>query len=377
MTLRDARRAAEKINGQIALGVNPNAEKKAARTAAHAKAAAVRDARLHTLHGVGRAYIQHCATPTRQRGPRAPATIAEYRRKLEGQHLRDWHARPISGITAKEVDALMGRVGQQAPVAANRLFEFLSAVFNFAVKRGIMSGSPLKTLEREDVLFKETSRKRSLVHSLTGDLSEAVALWRGVETIEPEHHPMRALAKLLLLTGARIGTFARAHPGQTDAILWRHVKDLDKPEHACIEVPAGVRKTGDEGDDGYTIALSPAAVEVLNGLAKVGDDAPVFTLDGRTPIKIDHDQREQWRKLASAAAGRALDHWTPHDLRRSVGTALGHLGCPPPVQDAILDHAGEGKRGVAGIYNRAQLFGPCRQWLTRWAEQLTGAVKGH
>jgi integrase len=270
---------------------------------------------------------------------------------------------------------LIGEVGKRAPVAANRLFEYLSAVFNFAVSKGIILASPLKGLDRDEVLHKEKSRRRTLVHPLTGDLSELVALWRGVETIEPKHHPLRAVAKMLILTGARVGTFARAHPGQADAILWRHVKDLHKPEHARIEVPASLRKTGDDGDEGYSIALSPAAVEVLDGLAKVGNDAPVFTLDGAKPLKIDDVQRDQLRALANKSAGRELEHFTLHDLRRTVSTGLGHLGCPAPVQDAILDHAGEGKRGVAGIYNRAQLLGPSREWLTRWADHLEAAIK--
>jgi integrase len=91
-------------------------------------------------------------------------------------------------------------------------------------------------------------------------------------------------------------------------------------------------------------------------------------------MKIDDVQRDQLRDLADKAAGRALDRFTIHDLRRTVSTGLGFLGCPAPVQDAILDHAGEGKRGVAGIYNRAQLLGPCREWLTRWAQHLDAAV---
>jgi integrase len=371
MSLRDARRAAEIVNGQMARGENPNATKKAARAAEHAKVAAKRAATVHTLLAVGRAFIQHCEVGTRQHGPRAPATVAEYRRKLQNDIPEKWHPRPLAGISADEVKGLIGTMGERAPVAANRLFEFLSATFNYAVSRKILPANPLKGLPRDDVLFREKSRRRSLVHHLTGDLSEVVALWRGIETIEPEHHPFRALVKMLLLTGARVGTFARAHPEQTDAILWRHVKDLHKPEHARIEVPASLRKTGDDGDEGYTIALSPAAVAVLDGLAKVSDSAPVFTMDGKMPLKIDHPQRDQVRALANKAAGRKLEHFTLHDLRRTVSTGLGHLGCPKPVQDAILDHR---ERGIAAIYNRAQLFGPSKEWLTRWAENLTAAV---
>jgi integrase len=372
---KDARKLAERLNAKLSSGINPNVEKAAAREAEGVRAGEDRAARLHTFHALGRAYIQRCETGTRRRGPLAPATLGEYRRKLESNDLKGWHQRPIGGITAKEVDALIGQVGARAPVAANRLFEYLSAVFNFAVFKGILVASPLKLLDRDEVLYQERSRRRTLVHPLTGDLSELVALWRGVETIEPVHHPLRALTKILILTGARVGTFARAHPGQTDAVLWRHVKDLHDGQHARIEVPASLRKTGSEGDEGYSIALSPAAVEVLDGLAKVGDGAaPVFTTDGTRPIKVDDVQRDKLREVAARAAGQAIEHFTLHDLRRTVSTGLGHLGCPAPIQDTILDHAGEGKRGIAGVYNRAQLLGPSREWLTRWADHIKLAL---
>ena len=33
-----------------------------------------------------------------------------------------------------------------------------------------------------------------------------------------------------------------------------------------------------------------------------------------------------------------LDHWTPHDLRRTVRTGLGMLGVAPHVAEAVLNH---------------------------------------
>ena len=368
-----ARKLAYTANARLAEGINPNAEKKEKRAAERAASTAAKAATAHTLLAVGRAYIRRCQEGTRQRGPRSAATLAEYHRKLQSD-LEPWHARPISGITAAEVQSLIDRIGKRAPIAANRLFELLSAIFNFAVSKAIIPASPLKSLAREELLYQEKSRERTLVHPLTGDLSELAALWRGVETIEPAHHPLRALAKILILTGARVGTFARSHPGQQDAILWKHVKDLDRPKFARIEVPAPLRKTGGDGGT-FTIALSPAAVEVLDGLAKVGEDAPVFTMDGERPMRVDAEERNRLRDVANKAAGRELERFTIHDIRRSVATGLGHLGCPVPVQDAILDHAGDGKRGVRGTYNRAELFGPCKEWLTKWANSLTAAME--
>src|SRR5262249_8394436 len=52
-----------------------------------------------------------------------------------------------------------------------------------------------------------------------------------------------------------------------------------------------------------------------------------------------------------------LPHWTPHDLRRTMDTAMNdRLGIAPHVVEAILNHVSttkSGKGGVAGVYNKA------------------------
>jgi len=95
----------------------------------------------------------------------------------------------------------------------------------------------------------------------------------------------------------------------------------------------------------------------------VGEDAPVFTLDGKTSLRADYHLRDQLRAMGDKAAGRELAHWVLHDLRRSVATGLGFLGCPPAIIDEILDHAGEAKAGIRGVYDLSARVGLRRQWL--------------
>jgi integrase len=363
--LAKARTMAQAIIGQLASGVNPNAAKRATREAERQVKAKAKN----TFLQMARSYLKRCE----ERGRRS-STVAEYARMIQNADLAPWHARPIDGISASEIEGLLARVKERAPVQANRLLEFLSALFKHAVRKGVIPSDPLAKIDREEVRHKEISRKRTLVHPYTGDVSELLAVWCGVESIEPAHHPLRALTKLLILTGARAGVFARSHPGQLDALTWRHVKDLDRPNQARLEIPPALRKTGGRDDDLHVLPLSPAAVEVLNGLAKVGEDAPVFTTDGIRPIRIDVDQRNLLRKLADDAFGAKLEHWTPHDLRRSTATGLGRLGTPHAVIDEILDHAGEAKAGIRGTYDRSKRVEICREWLTKWAEHLAAGA---
>lgn len=356
--LKKARTLAYDAIAELAAGRNPNEDKKNARIAERAAKAAESD----TFLRVARSYIQQCEA--------RDTTTAEYHRMLRGD-LTVWHARPIAGISDQDVETLIGRVKARAPVMANRLIEFLSPVFKHAKQKKLIQQSPLETINPK-LRTKERSRKRVLIDPYTCDASELLAVWHSLDELE-SHHPLRALTRILILTGARVGVFARVHPGQTQALTWRMVKDLHKPEHARLEIPPELRKTGERDGETHLVPLVPAAVKIFDGLAKAGEDAPVFTLDGERPMRFDDKTRDKLREMANKAAGRELEHWTPHDLRRSVATGLGHLGTPAAVIDEILDHAGEAKAGIRGTYDRSKRVELCREWLAKWAGHLMRA----
>lgn len=356
--LKKARTLAYDAIAQLAAGKNPNLAKREARDAERA----VKAAKSDTFLRVAKAYIQRCEG--------RDTTKAEYKRMLHGD-LATWHARPIFDISHKDVEKLIQGVKARAPVMANRLLEFLSPVFKHAKRMGVIQFDPLEMIDPK-LRHKERARKRTLVHSYTQDMSELLAVWRSLDELE-SHHPLRALTRILILTGARVGVFARVHPGQTQALTWRMVKDLHKPEHARLEIPPELRKTGERDGETHLVPLVPAAVKIFDGLAKAGEDAPVFTLDGERPMRFDDKTRDKLREKANKAAGRELEHWTPHDLRRSVATGLGHLGTPAAVIDEILDHAGEAKAGIRGTYDRSKRVELCREWLAKWAGHLMRA----
>jgi len=74
--------------------------------------------------------------------------------------------------------------------------------------------------------------------------------------------------------------------------------------------------------------------------------------------------------------GKQLDHWTIHDLRRTVATRMADLGVQPHIIEAVLNHVSGHKGGVAGIYNRATYDKEKREALNLWAEHVTALVEG-
>ena len=66
-----------------------------------------------------------------------------------------------------------------------------------------------------------------------------------------------------------------------------------------------------------------------------------------------------------------LVDWRLHDLRHTVSTVMhGDLAVPPHIVEAVLNHSGGHRAGVAGVYNRASYASEKAAALARWADYL-------
>jgi hypothetical protein len=64
------------------------------------------------------------------------------------------------------------------------------------------------------------------------------------------------------------------------------------------------------------------------------------------------------------------EHWTVHDIRRTVATGLQRLGVRFEVTEAVLNHVSGSKGGVAGVYQRHDWKSEKRDALVAWARNL-------
>ncbi len=62
-----------------------------------------------------------------------------------------------------------------------------------------------------------------------------------------------------------------------------------------------------------------------------------------------------------------IEHWVPHDLRRTVRTGLSRLKCPSEVAEAVLGHA---RSGIEGTYDLHKYEERCKEWLQKWADHM-------
>lgn len=64
----------------------------------------------------------------------------------------------------------------------------------------------------------------------------------------------------------------------------------------------------------------------------------------------------------------SVEHWTPHDLRRSCRTLLAVMGCPDPVGEALIGHLPPDTG--TNVYNRHRYDQERREWLVRLSVKL-------
>ena len=65
-----------------------------------------------------------------------------------------------------------------------------------------------------------------------------------------------------------------------------------------------------------------------------------------------------------------IEHFTLHDLRRTLSSNMARLGVPIHVTEKILNHQSGSFRGVAGIYNRHSYLPEIKEALERYDEWL-------
>jgi integrase len=158
-----------------------------------------------------------------------------------------------------------------------------------------------------------------------------------------------SILKLLMLTGQRAS--------EIGLLRWSEVQDNQ------IVLPAERTKNHRT----HVVPLSEPAKTILACAQK--DRSFIFGRDG-TGFR-------GWSKAKEKIEARApLEHWTVHDLRRTVATRMAELGVQPYIVEAVLNHVSGHKGGVAGIYNRATYDKEKREALNLWAEHLMATVEG-
>jgi integrase len=356
-TVGKARKRAKELKHRIALGDDPQVQKEQER----AQAAAPRP---DTFADIVRAFLTMLA-----KKDRADRYVVETGRNLANHVVPRWGGLALSEISRKDVIAMLDDIAENGTlrlvdgkkvrasgggIAANRVLAGVRAMFNFAIRRGLVDVNPCTLVERPG---HEAARDRTL------SKDEIRELWPAFAALA---YPFGVFFQICLLTGQRRGEVAgmRWADIDFDARTWTLSSDQTKAGRV------------------HVVPLSAAAMALIesaprkpyrDGKVEI-PSSYVFTSDGDVPTSGFSRAKAQVEAKVLAAR-RELDPeavpmeaWGIHDLRRTAATMMGGLGIGEIVISRILNHAAAGV--TARHYNHYEYVTEKRHALDVWASHL-------
>jgi integrase len=258
------------------------------------------------------------------------------------------HGLQLAKIERRDIATVIAAVAENSgAVTGNRVRTSLSTFFSWAMMQGLVESNPVIGTARN----REHSRERVL------EPAELHTIWNA---LEDDHYGV--IIKLLALTGQRAG--------EITALRWSEVHDN------TIALPSDRTKN----HRAHIVPLSAAARGIIEAQPhRVDDDGRQRDLifgNGEGAFSGWSKSKEKLDAQITKITGKPLDHWTPHDLRRTAATMMAELGVQPHVIEAVLNHISGHRAGVAGIYNRASYEREKATALDLWAEHLMAIVEG-
>jgi integrase len=276
---------------------------------------------------------------------RRTRSVHEAERKLNVEVLPKWGMRAVAEIRRADVLRLIEEARERGGVCSNRTLALVRGVFQYAVDREELDANPALRIPRR-FLYAEKPRERVLAEE------EVRALWPLFDRLQPA---VAAAWRLILLTAQR--------PGEVLSMRWR---DLERDSRGWWwNLPAELTKT----NRAHRVPLSPqalAVVEALRPLTGTTEWVLASRADGKRLTWLSHSS-------ARLREWSGLEHFTPHDLRRTAATWLGRSGVRPDTIDQLLNHAA-GR--ISRTYNRAGYDAEKRQAVVLLGELVEGALAG-
>ena len=172
----------------------------------------------------------------------------------------------------------------------------------------------------------------------------------------PKGWPFGSLVKLLLLTGQRLG--------EVSGTRW---EELDL-EAKLWTIPGERVKNGQR----HEVPLSDLAIEVLKSQPRIRTSKGfIFTTRGNAAVSGFPVPRND---AAMIAHGETVEHWTMHDLRRTMASGMARLGIQLRVIEKILKHTSGSFRGVGGVYHRHSFADEKRAARDAWAGFVAATI---
>jgi len=251
-------------------------------------------------------------------------------------------------VTRRDIRLLLdGIIDRGAPITANRVLAVVRKMFRFAVSRDIVPNNPCEAVEAP---AKEASRDRVLSEP------EIQTLWQSLNSNKLKMTELvRMSLRMILVTGQRKGEVVSARWDEMDlAAGW-------------WTIPGEKAKNGLP----HRVPLSPFALELLKQIRKLSSDSEFLFPSAHGNKAIRHDAVSKAVRRDESALN--VEHFTPHDLRRTAASQMASAGISRLVISKILNHVDS---SVTAVYDRHSYDKDKRKALNAWARQLDTITSG-
>jgi integrase len=332
VSIASARAQAALLNDQIEAGVDPRAVDSAAAERAKMTVELSHDLYMTAVHE-GRASRAKRINKARTIADKLAIYAGDIAPKLRGKVIYD--------LSESDLTKLVIAKGRLSPVRANRLAAELKVFFGWASSlRGTEIGLLVNPAARlTDLKFAEAPRTRKFSAEEIGWFLRALA-------DEPQHYQRGML--LLLLTAARLSEVIEARSEELDVDVWTIPEERTKNFRV------------------HRIALGPWGLSLFR--SKGEWLFPSTRVEGPRLPSGWYKARNRVLARMSDYAGRSIDGWTPHDMRRTARSNTKRLNVDFETAEAMLNHA---KKGLERTYDGYALEDEKREWFQKWEAELT------
>lgn len=257
--------------------------------------------------------------------------------------------KPLPTIKRADIVSVLDQMPDEQVANRRNVFAVMRRLFRWAVSRGDIERSPMEGMETPPPV---KPRERWLSDE------ELKLIW---DRTDECHRCFGPIVRLLITTGQR--------REEVSGMRW---EEVDRDERLWT-LPGARAKNGEPN----RIPLIQLSIVELDRQAfgrKWPKKGRVFTTSSgarytgyaKGKLKLD-------RQIAELR-GEALPPWRLHDLRRTLATNFQKLGVRFEVTEAVLNHVGASKAGVAGIYQRHDWKEEKRQALNDWNDHLVSLL---
>ncbi len=261
----------------------------------------------------------------------------------------------ISEIGRRDIIEIVNSiVDRGAPVMANRTLALIRKMFNFGIEQALAISNPCASIRMP-------GRERRCNRVLSEP--EIAALLHNLPRSRISE-PVQKILKLILVTAQRPGEVAGAEWTEFHLLSRKQAHPQEcSPVTSIWTIPAERSKNGLS----HRVPISRPAKRIIESCP--GDSRYVFPSPRDRTKHIGVCSLSHAVRKNTGALG--VQHFTPHDLRRTAASLMAGMGIPRIVIARILNHS---EIGVTAIYDRYGYDREKREALDAWARRLEEIV---